>query len=136
MNDGNRTAFAASLQRMVSTPFHDNEPSANCNENQVVERTGRTFVENSVCVLSTGGDVLQGTIVLGANWSNYFWNVRSLKSDGAPKRRCISMSRGPRGLLLGQGLGRWCPWLQVEGLCHQVKELQEEGSRLHSIRDD
>lgn len=57
VNDGNRTAFAASLQRMVSTPFHDNEPSANCNENQAVERrTDRTFAENSVRVLSTGHD--------------------------------------------------------------------------------
>lgn len=56
VNDGNRTASAASLQRMVSTPFHDNEPSANHNENQSVERkAGRTFAENRVCVLSTQG---------------------------------------------------------------------------------
>lgn len=50
VNDGNRTPFAASLQRMVSTPLHDNEPSANCNENQAVEgRRGRTFAENCPC---------------------------------------------------------------------------------------
>lgn len=26
VNDGNRTASAASLRRMISTPFHDNDP--------------------------------------------------------------------------------------------------------------
>lgn len=57
VNDGNRTAFAASLQRMVSTPSHDNEPSANCNENQAGERRmGRTLAENSIHGLSTGHD--------------------------------------------------------------------------------
>ena len=43
---------------------------------------------------------------------------------------------GAQSLSLRQGLGRLCPWLQVEGLCHQVKELQEEVSSLHSIRDN
>ena len=97
VNDGNRTAFAACLQRMVSTPFHDNEPSANCNENQAVERRiDRTFAENSVHALSTGG--AQGMIVLSTNWSNYFWNIRSLESDNAPKRGCSSPGLGMQGV--------------------------------------
>ena len=97
VNDGNRAAFAASLQRMVSTSFHDNEP--NCNENQAVERRiGRTFADSNVHVLSTGGDAPQGTIVLSTNWSCRFWNMRSLRSDNAPKRGCSSPDLGMQGV--------------------------------------
>lgn len=35
-----------------------------------------------------------------------------------------------------QGLEEKVSWVQVEGLCHQIKEVQGEVSRLHSIRDD
>lgn len=56
---------------MVSTPSHDNEPSANCNENQAGERRmGRTLAENSIHRLSTGHDrpsTATGTTISGTS---------------------------------------------------------------------
>ena len=101
VNDGNRTAFAACLQRMVSTPFHDNEPSANCNENQAVERRiDRTFAENSVHALSTGGDAPQG-MVPRPKWRNYSWHSRCLNAqlwgENAPIKNMLSAPEAGAG---------------------------------------
>lgn len=50
VNDGNRTAFAENLKRMLRTHFHDNELSAKCKENQAVGRSiGQTFAGSSTC---------------------------------------------------------------------------------------
>lgn len=139
VNDGNRTPFATSLQRMVSTCLHDNEPSANCNEKQAVEgRRGRTFAENCPCAehwwwCTTGYDHPQ-----------YQLEQLFLEHQEPQVRWCtqqkMQLSRpggagGAQSFSLRWGLGRWCPCLQVEGLWQQVKELQEEVSRL-CIRDD
>lgn len=132
VNDGNRTAFAESLKRMLKIYFHDNELSAKCKEIQVVGRSiGQTFAENSTRAQQWWWHITWYNqpqqqlkqLFLEHRRSRLRWCSQNEHADNAGLE-----DWGSRG----KAIGAVCWWI----FCHQEMELQEVVCRLDSIRDD
>lgn len=76
---------------------------------QFTRKGARSFAEDGVCVLSSGG-APHGT-VLRTVWSKCARYIRDLESDVAPEGRCRSPGLQPR-VMLEAGVGRQWPCLQ------------------------